>query len=539
MADRPLALVLGATGYVGGRLVPRLLEAGFAVRCLARNPAKLDGLPWAASAEVVGGDLLVPGADVEAAFDGADVVYHLVHSMGSTTSYAEADRRIAATVAACAARAGVRRIVYLGGLGEVDEDTSVHLRSRGEVAEVLSAGPVPVTVLRAAVIIGSGSASFEMLRHLVEKLPAMITPRWVRTRVQPIAIRDVLRYLVGVVADLDDPDDHDYDIGGPDVLTYVEMMRGYARVAGLPRRLIVPVPVLSPQLSSHWVHIVTPVPFGIARPLVSSLVSEVVVRPGGEDIAEIVPGDCLPYEEALRLALRRVRDAAVETSWREAEEAGRSPAEPYPGDPDWSGGTLLRDEQDLRVDAPPLAFFAAVSRVGGRRGWPTHGWAWRLRGLADRLIGGAGLRRGRRDPHEVRVGDALDFWRVEEVRDPLHDPEGCGVLRLRAEMLVPGRAWLEWRLRPAGGGTDLRQRALFAPRGVLGRLYWWAMLPFHGFIFRSMAEALAADAVELAAAAAALGADLTSSGAPTAPPAAPDAPDVGPAPGPHPARRAG
>jgi uncharacterized protein YbjT (DUF2867 family) len=510
--DGELVLVLGASGYVGGRLVPRLLAAGYRVRCLARTPRKLAGLPWAEAVEIVEGDLL-DGASVGPAFDGVDVVYHLVHSMGTATGFADADRRIARSVGAAARSAGVRRIVYLGGLGEIDEETSVHLRSRAEVGETLTASGVPTTILRAAVIIGSGSASFEMLRHLVEKLPVMVTPRWVDTRVQPIAIRDVLRYLIAAIGDPTDADHHDYDIGGPDVLTYLDMMQIYARVAGLPRRLVVKVPLLTPGLSSHWVNLVTPVPFGIARPLVSSLVNEVVVRAGREDIASIAPGACLDYEQALRLALRRIGDAEVETSWREAELAGRSPAEPYPGDPDWSGGTLLVESQELHVPAPAQAVFVAVTRIGGDRGWPTHMWAWQIRGLIDRVIGGVGLRRGRRHPDELRVGDALDFWRVEAVRPP-GGQAGEGLLRLRAEMKLPGRAWLEFRVVPTleGAGTTLVQRALFAPKGLLGRLYWYVMLPFHAFIFRSMIEQLGADARAVGG--------LTSSGGPTAAPAA-------------------
>jgi hypothetical protein len=272
---------------------------------------------------------------------------------------------------------------------------------------------------------------------------------------------------------------------------------------------VVKVPLLTPGLSSHWVNLVTPVPFAIARPLVSSLVSEVVVRPGGEDIATVAPGPCLGYAEALRLALRRVRDAEVETSWREAELVGSSPAEPYPGDPAWSGGTLLSDAQTLKVQAPPSAVFASVTRIGGRRGWPTHTWAWVIRGWIDRTIGGVGLRRGRRDPDRLRVGDALDFWRVEAVDEPA-GPDGAGLLRLHAEMKLPGRAWLEFRMAPegpSGGSTTLTQRALFAPRGLFGRLYWYAMLPFHGFIFRSMIERLGSDAMEIA--------ELTSTGEPT------------------------
>jgi uncharacterized protein YbjT (DUF2867 family) len=529
-----LALVLGASGYVGGRLVPRLLEQGYAVRCLARSPEKLAGNAWADDVEIVRGDLL--SGDLSAVFDGADVVVHLVHSMGKSESFADADRTIAQRVAAAAEAAGVKRIVYLGGLGEIDETTSAHLRSRAEVGEILLESPVPTTVLRAAVIIGSGSASFEMLRHLTEKLPAMITPRWVRTRVQPIAIRDVLRYLVGV---LDDPsdDNHVFDIAGPDVLTYQDMMQQYAAVAGLPRRLIVNVPVLTPALSAVWVNLVTPVPYALAKPLVLSLAVEVVKRPDGEDIASLVPGECLPYREAVRLALGRVRDLDVETSWRDAEIAGREPADPYPGDPEWSGGTLLRDVRTAQTWAAPEYVFAACTRVGGDRGWPSFDLLWEVRGLLDRMVGGIGLRRGRRDPDTLRVGDALDFWRVEDLRPPSEDPD-CGLIRLRAEMRVPGRAWLEWRVEATATGSRLTQRALFAPKGLLGRLYWWTMTPFHPPIFKSMVVALARDAETLARAGDAR-TPATSTGEPTAPPAGLVAGDVPPDPQPQRSQEAG
>ena len=500
MSRSPLVLVLGASGYVGGRLVPRLLDAGYRVRCLARSPGKLASLPWAEDADIREGDLLDPDS-VEAAFDGVDVCYYLVHSMGKGAGdFASADRRAAGHAARAAERAGIARLVYLGGLGEVDDDTSSHLRSRGEVAEVLAAADVPVTVLRAAVVIGSGSASFEMLRHLVERLPAMVAPRWVDTRVQPIAIRDVLRYLQGVIADLDDTADHDYDIGGPDVLTYLGMMHQYAEVVGLPRRLVLKVPVLTPKLSSLWIGLVSPVPTGLARPLVESLSKEVVVRSGEgrEDITEVVPGPCMAFEQSLRLALRRIRDHDVETSWREADIGKGGPAEPHPGDPAWSGGTLFRDERQLHAKASPEWVYRTVSRIGGDHGWPTHAWTWYLRGLADRLVGGVGLRRGRRHPDVLRPGDALDFWRVEQVRPP--STAHGGVVRLRAEMRLPGRAWLEWRIdaseEPARPGTRFTQRALFVPRGLLGRAYWWALVPFHGPIFRSMLVALAREALD-------------------------------------------
>lgn len=487
MSAQSLVLVLGATGYVGGRLVPQLLAAGSRVRCLARDPRKLVDAPWAGQVEIVRGDLL-DAASVAAACVGVDAICYLVHMMGTNPDFEQADRTAAEHVARAAAAAGVQRIVYLGGLGEDSASSSAHLRSRAEVGRILLDGDVPTTVLRAAVIIGSGSASFEMLRHLVEKLPVMITPRWVRTRVQPIAVRDVLRYVVGAL-DQRDGKDHIYDIGGPEVLTYLDMMRRYARVAGLPPRLIVPVPVLTPALSSHWVNLVTPVPFGLARQLVRSLAVEVVATPDGEDIRHLVPGEPLSYDEAVTQALRHVRDQDVATSWREADRAGRDPAEPYPGDPDWSGGTLLADVRTVTSHATAEQLFETVSAVGGDRGWPAHQWAWSIRGWFDKSIGGVGLRRGRRDPARLRVGDALDFWRVEEAQEPRDGARG--VLRLQAEMRLPGRAWLEWQIVPADGSAVLRQRALFAPRGLLGRLYWWALAPFHGMIFSGMATELA------------------------------------------------
>ena len=535
-------LVLGASGYVGGRLVPQLVEHGFRVRCLARSPKKLAAKPWADQVEVASGDLLDPES-LGDAFDGMRFVIHLVHSMGTSKSFEDADRTIARTVAEQSARAGVERIVYLGGLGEITEATSTHLRSRAEVADILTSGEVPTTVLRAAVIIGSGSASFEMLRHLVEKLPVMVTPRWVDTRVQPIGIRDVLRYLVGV---LDDPTDRDhvYDIGGPQVLTYLEMMKGYAAVAGLPKRLIVKVPVLTPKLSSHWVNLVTPVPFGLARPLVESLAVEVVKKSGGEDVSELVPGEPMAYREAVELALGRIRDQEVETSWRDAEIAGRHPADPYPGDPAWAGGTLFSDVRTADSAADVEQLFAAICRIGGDRGWPTYRFLWEVRGLMDRLVGGVGLRRGRRDPDRLRPGDALDFWRVEEVRSPAQDPL-CAVLRLRAEMRLPGRAWLEFRMEPAAnGGSRLTQRALFAPKGLFGRLYWWGVAPFHPLIFASMVTRLARDAEQmtpapLSASDSGVAAIATSSDAPTGPPEGLVERGVEPDPGPTPSQQAG
>jgi len=472
-------LVTGATGYIGGRLVPRLLEQGHTVRCLARTPAKLRDVPWASRIEIVQGD--VTDADsVRAAADGVDVLYYLVHSLG-TRGFDDLDRRAAETVAEAAAAVGVRRIVYLGGLypkGVPAADLSPHLRSRTEVGQILLDSPVPTAVLQAAVIIGSGSASFEMLRYLTERLPAMVTPRWVRNHVQPIAVRDVLRYLVAC-ADLPDDVNRAFDIGGPDVLTYLDMMQRYARVAGLPRRIIVPVGVLTPKLSAQWVNVVTPVPRGIAIPLVQSLIHEVVC--GEHDIARYVPdppAGLTPYDHAVELALRRTRDDAVETTWAWASTPG-APSDPLPSDPDWSGGSAYTDVRERVAKASPATLWKVVVGIGGQNGWYSFPLAWSVRGWLDRLVGGAGLRRGRRDRDEIYVGEALDWWRVEEI-EPGH------LLRLRAEMRVPGRAWLELTVAPDPEGARYRQRAVFLPRGLVGHAYWLGILPFHGIIFGGM-----------------------------------------------------
>lgn len=485
-------LVIGATGYIGGRLVPELLEQGHEVVCGARTPGKLDGRPWRDRVEVARVDVDDRGL-VEAAARGCDVVYHLVHAMDGGDDFAERDRRAAEHVRDGAAAAGVRRIVYLGGLGH-GADLSPHLRSRQEVGRVLAAGPVPVTELRAAIIIGSGSASFEMLRHLVEVLPVMTTPRWVDTRCQPIAVRDVLGHLVAVL-DAPATAGRVLEVGGPDVLTYRELMHLYAEVAGLRRRLIVPVPVLTPALSSLWIGLVTPLPTGLARPLVESLVNEVVVRDPAA--AELLPRHLLPIRDALRLALDKVQDLEVATTWAGAggtpvtEPRQHGPEAPRPEDPDWSGGTVLLDERRVRVAAPPAAVFRAVSSIGGRAGYHGFGWMWSIRGLLDELVGGVGLRRGRRHPFELGLGEPVDFWRVEAL-------EPDRLLRLRAEMKAPGAAWLEFRIEPDGAGSRLVQRARFHPRGLWGRLYWYVMVPFHGLIFPGMARGLAREAERLA-----------------------------------------
>lgn len=504
--DAPLVAVTGVTGYVGGRLVPELLAAGYRVRAIARRPERLRGRPWYDAVEVAQADAAEP-EQIRAALDGADVAYYLIHSLGSGRRFEQRDRHTALVFGAAAREAGVGRIVYLGGLTPGTEDLSPHLASRTEVGEILLASGVPTTVLRAAIILGSGSASFEMMRYLTERLPAMTVPKWLDNRIQPIAIRDVLRYLVGS-ASMPPEVSREFDVGGPDVLTYRDMMQGYAKAAGLPRRLIVKVPVLTPRLSSHWVGLVTPVPSGIARPLVESLIHEVVCDE--HDIARYVPDPpegLISFERALQLALARIREADVTTRWSSAGVPG-APSEPLPSDPDWAGGSLYEDARSVEVDASPAALWRVLESVGGERGWYSWSLAWRVRGLLDRVVGGPGLRRGRRDPRRLVVDDAVDFWRVEEVQPGR-------LLRLRAEMRLPGLAWLELRVEPDGDTpqeqgdtgsarpadvsperwttppTRFAQRAVFHPHGLLGQLYWWAVYPFHGVVFGGMQRNIA------------------------------------------------
>ncbi|HMB52948.1 MAG TPA: SDR family oxidoreductase [Thermoanaerobaculia bacterium] len=482
---RGRVLVTGATGYIGGRLVPRLLAAGWAVRCLARSPRKLNDRPWIDDprVDVVRGDLADDGSDLVSALDGCVAAYYLVHSMVAVgEDYARRDREMAQRFATAAAEAGVGRIVYLGGLGEMGDDLSEHLASRREVEEVLDAGPVPLTVLRAAMIVGSGSASFEILRYLVERLPVMVTPKWVRTECQPISIRNVLGYLVDCL-DVEETAGRRLDVGGPDVVSYRRLMEIMAEERGLPRRWVLPLPVLTPKLSSLWIHLVTPIGARLARPLAEGLRNRVVVDDDGA-AQRLMPQPLLGVGESIRLALDKMAQREVETSW--------SNAGPIPGDPDWAGGTVFTDRREQAIDAPPAAVFRAVCRIGGGNGWYAADWLWRLRGWLDRLLGGPGLRRGRRDPERVSYGEALDFWRVTGLdRDRR--------LALRAEMKVPGEALLEFTLEPLGDGrTKLVQTARFLPKGLLGLLYWYAVLPFHAVVFRGMMNGICREAEKAA-----------------------------------------
>lgn len=480
-------LVVGATGYIGGRLVPRLLAAGHQVRCLVRSPDKLRDAPYVDRIDVVAGDVLDSEA-VQRALSDVDVAYYLVHSL-QRKDFPEVDRVAAENFARTAHRAGVQRIVYLGGL-HPEGELSPHLASRTEVGEIFLRSGVPSVVFQAAVIIGSGSASFEMLRYLTERLPVMVVPRWAHNRIQPIAVRDVLHYLVEAVH-LPREVNRSFDIGGPEVLTYLEMMQRYAAVAGLPRRLVLPVPVLSPALSAHWVHWVTPVPAAIARPLVESLVHEVVCRE--QDVHRLLPPPpegLTGFDRAVALALARTRQGAVETRWTDATAVG-APADPLPSDPSWSGGSVYEDVRQRSCSASPEQLWRVVEAIGGENGWYSFPLAWALRGWLDRAVGGVGLRRGRRDPSRLSVGQALDWWRVEDLQ------RGRRLL-LRAEMRLPGRAWLELTVTPRPGGSEYRQRAVFVPRGLAGHLYWWAVSPFHALVFGGMVRNITRRAERLA-----------------------------------------
>lgn len=492
--DARLILVTGASGYVGGRLVPRLLEAGYRVRAATRAPDRLRSRPWGThpTVEIVAADV-GDGASLRRAADGTWAAYYLVHSMTAHgRDFAEADRLGARNMAEAAEAAGLSRILYLGGLGEDHPDLSAHLRSRAEVDRILRAGTVPVTTLRAAMIIGSGSTSFEILRYLVDRLPVMITPRWVSTPVQPIAIRNVLAYLVGALA-RPETSGQSYDIGGPEVLTYRQLMDIYAEEAGLGRPRIIRVPVLTPRLSSYWIHLVTPVPAALARPLAEGLRNPVVCREFR--LRGVIPQDLLDARSAIRAAMRKLTEGAVESHWSDA--AGVAPAEwSTQGDPRWAGGTAYTDRRRVLVDAAPDVVWQRVVRIGGPTGWYYADDLWRLRGVLDRLVGGAGLRARSRSLRTERgdallfPGDVLDFWRVAAVEPPDR-------LVLTAEMRLPGRAWLEFRIRPLGEDrSELLQTATFRPKGLLGMLYWYGVYPLHQLIFRGMLRGIARAAMQ-------------------------------------------
>lgn len=484
-----LALVTGATGYIGGRLVPRLLDAGFDVRVLVRSPEKLRNIPWALQVDIRQGDLQDPLA-VAAASQDVDVVYYLVHSMGQKGDFEQRELDCAHNVADCARAAGVKRIVYLGGLHPEGVELSKHLRSRSEVGEILQNSGVPTLTLQAGVIIGSGSTSFEMIRHLTDVLPVMTAPKWVGNKIQPIAVRDVLYYLLAA-ADVGPTVNRAVDIGGPEVLTYMDMMNEYAVEAGMRKRAILKLPVLTPYLASQWVNLVTPIPRALAVPIIESLQHDCVMKNHDIDTVISPPAEgLLPYRRAVHLALGKMKEGDIETSWQNTSVEG-APSDPLPSDPEWAGHKVYLDARTRRCDAPAPALWKVIEGIGGDHGWYSMPMAWAARGFADKLVGGVGLRRGRVHPDKLKVGEALDWWRVERVDYGIY-------LRLRAEMRVPGLAWLELTAESLPDGTSLyHQRAVFFPRGLAGRLYWLSILPLHGIIFSGMARRITTAAEEI------------------------------------------
>lgn len=479
-------LVTGATGYVGARLVPRLLQLGYQVRATSRSISKLKSRPWAnhANLELIAADILNQDSLTKVT-TGCRSAYYLVHSMNPQhVDFAQADRLAANNMVVAAEQAKLERLIYLGGLGEISAQLSKHLRSRAEVAAILNAGAVPVTVLRAAMIIGSGSASFEILRYLVDRLPFMITPKWVRTPSQPIAIRNVLNYLIGCLEN-DNVSGQTLDIGGPEILTYQQIMDIYAEEAGLRKRFVVPVPFFSPTLSSYWIHLITPVPSYLGRPLAEGLRNPTVCH--DSRILSLIPQDLLNCRQAIRLAIEKTQHQQIESHWT---DAGNMPPEEWSSslDPAWSGGTAYKDRRSIIIFCCAKEVWQALSRLGGVKGWHYGNWLWQLRGAIDKLLGGVGLQRGRRNQSELLPGDALDFWRIAAV-----EPEKR--LLLIAEMKLPGQALLEFRIEQLNEQqVQLTQIAQFLPAGLTGILYWLLISPLHNLVFNGMLLGIARSA---------------------------------------------
>ncbi len=491
-----MILVTGATGYIGGRLVPRLLSAGYRVRVLVRDRARLQGRPWRDEVEVTEGNV----QDLESirpAMESVDAAYYLVRSQVDDGSSKEGDTIGAHQFGQAAQEAGVKRIIYLGALGDPDRKHADLVRARQITGDALRESGLPVTEFQASLIVGSGSLAFEMIRYLTERVPVMICPTWVKTRVQPIAIRNVLDYLEQSLL-TPTSEDKILQIGGSEVLTYQDMLKRYATVRKLRRGFII-LPVVTPRLSSYWVHWITPVPANIARPLIDGFRYEAIVT---NDVARRIFPDIrlVNYELSVRLALAHLETGDVETTWNDALATSQGDIKPVVLTS--HEGMLLEQRQRI-VNAPPSDVFKAFSRLGGERGWAYLNWTWSIRGAMDRLIGGVGMRRGRRDPDTLRVGDALDFWRVEAV-EPDH------LLRLRAEMIVPGDAWLQFEATPSDDSqtgdsmsgdsmsgdstTRLTQTAYFASKGLGGLLYWYVLYPIHAVIFSGMIRVLSEEA---------------------------------------------
>ncbi len=485
MNESRLVLLTGATGYIGGRLVPWLLEAGYSIRCLARESGRLQGRPWSDQVEVIEGDALQPET-LPAAMKGVWATYYLIHSLSDSQSNHNRDLVAAHNFGRAAQEAGVQRILCLGGLGDSDAAGSALLRSRQAVGAALAQAGVPVTEFRAALIVGAGSLSFEMIRYLVERPPVAFCSRWAHTRNQPTAISDLLRHMVGAL-EVPESAGRIIEVGGADVLTFAEMMKGYAKVRGV-RCNVVTVPLQAPRLSAQWIHWITPVHAALAYPIVEGLRNEAVV---GDDTAQRLFPDIRPvgYETAVRQALANLERGQVETTWSDSLASTLGDRRPVKLTTEEGPRMMVRQRV---VDARPEHVFAVFGQAGGDRDWFHADWLWRLRGVVDRMVGGPGLRRNRRDPDEVRVGDALDFWRVEAV-------EPSRLMRLRAEMKMPGRAWLQLEAKPyENGRTLLVQTAFMAPKGLPGLLYWYGLYPIHGVIFSGMISEIAARAEAMA-----------------------------------------
>lgn len=470
-------LVTGASGYVGGRLVRALLNDDANVRILVRDKQKVAGLPWIDFVEVSQGNAS-NYKETLAALEGVHTAFYLLHSIGVGAHFDQVEAEMADNFSRACHAAGVAQIIYLGGIAN-DKNASKHLASRARTGELLASGSVPVMELRAGIIIGSGSASFEMLRHLTHRLPVMTTPKWVSNLTHPIAIRDVLWYLTNV-AKLAKPVSGIFDIGGPEILSYAEMMQKFAKASGLRRRWIIKVPVLTPKLSSLWIGFVTPVPTGLARPLVGSLINETVADPNKslDSIVSKPEEGLVDVSTAINLALSKTDANLVETRWSDATVL-TAPWQKAQGDPAWSGEMILSDKREVLTDAPIDCVWKSIEQIGGTTGWYGADFLWWARGVLDRIFGGVGLRRGRRDPKHLRVGDGLDFWRVEIVEKEKE-------LRLYAEMIIPGKAWLDFKVSKEGDKVRIIQEATFTPRGLGGQLYWYSVMPFHGLVFPTM-----------------------------------------------------
>lgn len=488
-------LVTGASGYIGGRLIPELLAAGHRVRAASRHPDGLSRFDWFDRVEVVRADLSDPST-LAGAVDGIEVVYYLVHSMGDGpgTRFEDAESAAARNLADAAAAAGVARIIYLSGIhppGHELEDLSQHMRSRERVARILLADAVPTVVLRAATVIGSGSASFEIIRHLTERLPVMIAPQWINNRIEPISVRDVLHYLVKAAdaAELIGANE-EFDVGCGTTYRFSDLLRLYGKIRGLRRAIAaVPVPLPMDQLSGGWIGLVTPVPRALAVPLAQSMAKHAVVTDGHRirDLIPDPPGGLADYQTAVRRALHRETTGVVPTSWDQSWQhtaltTEESASVELPTDPTWSGETVYTDSREARTSVPVDAVWRVVESIGGRNGWYSTPLLWNVRGVLDRMVGGPGLG-GRRDPHRLATGDRVDWWRVERIERP-------HLLVLRAEMKISGKAWLILRVDTEDNGSQstsvYRQDAVFLPRGLRGRAYWWIVSPFHAAVFPLM-----------------------------------------------------